>query len=271
MALYAIGDIQGSWEPLRDLLRRIGDDPRDRLWLCGDLVNRGPRSLEVLRWARAQGERVVAVLGNHDLHLLARAAGVRRAGKRDTIDDVLDAPDRDELVDWLRRRPVLHREGPLLMVHAGLLPAWTASQAEALAREVEGVLRGPDFTELLGSWRKAPAEWRDDLAPRDRQALALSAFATLRCVKRDASGAMDRDFDGPPAEAPADLVPWFDHPARRSRDVRVVCGHWAALGVLVRPDVAALDSGCVWGNHLTALRLDAPAAPVSVPCPSASL
>lgn len=251
MATYAIGDVQGCWDNLCALLERIAPGPGDRLWLTGDLVNRGPRSLEVLRWARDQGDRLVAVLGNHDLHLVSCARGVRRPRKADTFHDVLDAPDGDELVDWLARRPLVHREEDWLMVHAGLLPAWSAGDAEALAREVEAA----GLSErLLGSWRKAPRAWRSTLDAGDRHAMAVAAFATIRCVDR--TGAMDRDFDGPPGEAPPGLVAWFDHPARRSRDVRVVCGHWAALGLLLRPDLAALDSGCVWGGSLTALRLE---------------
>ncbi len=251
MATYAIGDVQGCWDNLRALLERIRPAASDRLWLTGDLVNRGPRSLEVLRWARDQGDRVVAVLGNHDLHLISCARGVRKPRKSDTFQDVLDAPDRDELCGWLARRPLVHRDGDWLMVHAGLLPPWSADRAEQLAREIEESAL-PDY--LLGSWRKAPRRWREDLAADDRGALALAAFATLRCV--DHEGAMDRDFDGAPADAPPGLVPWFDHPARRSRQVRIVCGHWAALGLLIRPDLAALDSGCVWGGSLTALRLE---------------
>jgi bis(5'-nucleosyl)-tetraphosphatase (symmetrical) len=251
MATYAIGDVQGCWDNLRALVERIAPAAGDRLWLTGDLVNRGPRSLEVLRWARDQGDRLVAVLGNHDLHLISCARGVRKPRKGDTFRDVLDAPDRDELIDWLASRPLVHREGDWLMVHAGLLPDWSADDAERLAREVEETGLSDA---LLGSWRQAPRRWRDDLDPAGRHALALSAFATLRCVDRD--GAMDRDFDGPPAEAPPRLLAWFDHPRRRSREVRIACGHWAALGLLIRPDLAALDSGCVWGGHLTAMRLE---------------
>jgi bis(5'-nucleosyl)-tetraphosphatase (symmetrical) len=253
---YAIGDIQGCMESLRALLARIDYQPgRDRLWLTGDLVNRGPRSLEVLRWARDQGESALVALGNHDLHLLARAAGVADRRPRDTIDDVLAAPDRDELVDWLRCRPIVVRDGRLLMVHAGLLPAWSIEQVEGLAREIEAELRGPSWAALLSEWRGAPSSWRPELAPGRRRALALSAMASLRTVTRD--GAMRRDFNGQPDEAPPGCVPWFDHPDRRWRgEARVVFGHWAALGLLLRDDVAALDTGCVWGGKLTALRLD---------------
>jgi bis(5'-nucleosyl)-tetraphosphatase (symmetrical) len=252
MATYAIGDVQGCWDNLRALLARIAPGPGDRLWLTGDLVNRGPRSLEVLRWARDQGDRLVAVLGNHDLHLISCARGIRKPRRSDTFHDLLEAPDRDELVAWLARRPLLHREGDWMMVHAGLLPDWSAADAEHLAREVEATGLSD---RLLGSWRDAPRRWRDDLDAGDRHALAVSVFATIRCVDR--AGAVDRDFDGPPQEAPPGLVPWFDHPARRTRgEVKIACGHWAALGLLVRPDLAALDSGCVWGGVLTALRLD---------------
>lgn len=254
--LYAIGDVQGCWLSLQALLAEIDFRPgRDRLWLCGDLVNRGPGSLEVLRWAMGQGDGVVAVLGNHDLHLLARAAGVRRARKNDTLDAVLEAPDRAALIEWLRRRPMLHREGDLVLVHAGLLPPWTIDRAEELAREVERELRGSRWTDLLGDWKRAPARWSDELSAAERRALAISAMSTVRCVTRKA-GEMDRGFNGAPAEAPAKLVAWFDHPDRRSRDARVVCGHWAALGLVVRPDLVALDTGCVWGDVLTAMRLD---------------
>jgi bis(5'-nucleosyl)-tetraphosphatase (symmetrical) len=252
---YAIGDVQGCMESLRALLERIDyQRGRDSLWLTGDLVNRGPRSLEVLRWARAQGASVDVVLGNHDLHLLARAVGVAPRRARDTIEDVLSAPDRDDLIEWLRHRPLLVRDGELLMVHAGLLPGWTPDQAEQLARDLEAELRGPRWTALLASWRGAPGSWSHDLEPGQRRALALSAMATVRAV--NAAGAMRRDFNGSPAEAPPGCVPWFDHPARRSRGARVVFGHWAALGLLLRDDVAALDTGCVWGGKLTALRLD---------------
>ena len=242
-------------ESLRALLARIDYSAgSDRLWLTGDLVNRGPRSLEVLRWAMDQGDRLVTVLGNHDLHFLARAAGVAQKRARDTLDDALAAPDRDDLVEWLRRQPLIVREGRLLLVHAGLLPEWSAAEAEALAGELEEELRGPGWATLLAGWRGAPDAWRPDLAPGPRRALALAAMASLRTVTPE--GGMRRDFNGPPAEAPPGCVAWFDHPGRRSRDVRAVFGHWAALGLLLREDVAALDTGCVWGRKLTALRLD---------------
>jgi len=255
VATYAIGDIQGCHDSLLALLERIDyRRGRDRLLLAGDLVNRGPRSVDVLRWARDQGDSVEAVLGNHDLHLLGCAAGVRRARRHDTFQDVLAAPDREELLAWLRARPLVVREGSALLVHAGLLPPWTAAQAEELAREVEAELRGPRGAALLADWSGAPRAWRGDLAPAERRALALSAMVSIRCVDR--AGAMEPAFKGPPGDAPPELVPWFDHPGRRSRDVRVVVGHWAALGLHLAADVAAIDTGCVWGGRLSALRLD---------------
>ena len=260
MAVYALGDVQGCHKSLLGLLGKVPWNPdRDRLWLTGDLVNRGPRSLEVLRWARDLGPRLVTVLGNHDLHLLACAAGLRRAKGRDTLDPVLAATDREELLAWLRGRPLMHREGDWLLVHAGLLPQWSADQAEELAREVEAELRGPDWPELLRAYY-AGAEgelerWSPRLPAAERRALALRAFTLLRMVTRE--GAMEPEYNGPPAQAPAGLVPWFDAPGRRSAgQVQVVFGHWAALGLHLGEDALGLDTGCVWGGDLCAVRLE---------------
>jgi bis(5'-nucleosyl)-tetraphosphatase (symmetrical) len=256
MATYAIGDVHGCFETLRRLLRRIAFDRRqDRLWLVGDLVNRGPRSLEVLRWAVEQEDRIVAVLGNHDLHLLARAAGLAAAKKRDTLEAVLAAADRDDLLLWLRRRPFVHREGDALLVHAGLFPSWSPADAERLAREVEQRLRSDRGDELLAAVEQKTAErWHGGLTDRDRVRTALAGFARLRTL--DAEERMCPDFSGPPAEAPEDCRPWFAVPGRRSAGTTVVFGHWAALGLYVEDGAAALDTGCVWGQELTALRLD---------------
>jgi bis(5'-nucleosyl)-tetraphosphatase (symmetrical) len=256
MAIYAIGDVHGCFETLRRLLRRIAFDPRqDRLWFVGDLVNRGPRSLEVLRWAAEQGDRIVVVLGNHDLHLLARGAGLAEARKRDTLEDVLEAPDRDDLLLWLRHRPFVHREGKALLVHAGLFPSWSRSDAERLAREVEERLRGDKGLKLLATFGQKTAEcWQDGLTGYDRARAALSAFARMRTL--DGEGCMCPDFSGPPAEAPKGCRPWFTIPDRKSAAATVIFGHWAALGLHVEDGVAALDTGCAWGRELTALRLD---------------
>ena len=255
MATFAIGDVHGCYRTLRKLLHRLPFDPkRDRLWLVGDLVNRGPDSLAVLRWARdlerKMGDRFTAVQGNHDLHLQARAAGIAGERPGDTLDAVLDAKDSDELVEWLSRRPLLVREDDLLMVHAGLLPSWTADQAETKARRVEAALAGPQRRRLLDR-RPLDDDSEDDEISDLWQALA----ALTRIRTCDAHGEMLR-FNGPPSEAPPGHFPWFAAPGRRNRDVTVVFGHWAALGLFLEEGVVALDSGCVYGQKLTAIRLD---------------
>lgn len=256
MATYAIGDIHGCFETLQGLLRRIAFDPReDRLWLVGDLVNRGPGSLEVLRWAVEMGDRVVAVLGNHDLHLLARAAGVGGAKKRDSLDEVLAAPDRDDLLAWLRTRTLIHREGETLMVHAGLFPAWSPRQAERLARDVEERLQGDGAAKLLASIEeRTPERWKEGIGGPERARVALAGFARLRTL--DSTGRMCAGFSGAPQEAPRGCLPWFAVRGRRSAGLTVVFGHWAALGLKTGGGIAALDTGCAWGRELTALRLD---------------
>jgi bis(5'-nucleosyl)-tetraphosphatase (symmetrical) len=257
MATYAIGDIHGCFATLERLLSRIGYSPgQDRLWLVGDLVNRGPRSLAVLRWAADQDEeRVIAVLGNHDLHLLARAAGQAKERRRDTLYEVLEAPDRDDLLAWLRRRPLLHREGDLLLVHAGLLPEWTVAEAESLARQVERELRGDRADRLLGTLRdELPGPWKDDLPSASRRRLALAAFTRLRTLVPGKG--LCTDFSGPPEQAPDGCLPWFEVPKRKSRHATLLFGHWAALGYLRKNGIAALDTGCAWGRTLTALRVD---------------
>jgi bis(5'-nucleosyl)-tetraphosphatase (symmetrical) len=239
MATYVIGDVQGCLATLRRLLHRIEFSRRDRLWFCGDLVNRGPRSLEVLRFIRDLGDRALTVLGNHDLHLIARAEGIAKSKKRDTLDEVLDARDCDELVEWLRHQKILHREGSVMMVHAGLLPRWTAKDAQHRARDVEVALQGRKRGDLLRG-KLLASEW-------------LRAFTRLRMCLLDGELC---EFDGHPSRAPAGCLPWFSHPRRRSRDVTVLFGHWSALGLYVSPSAIGLDTGCVWGRNLTALRLE---------------
>ena len=254
MVRYAIGDVQGCMTSLERLLAVIGHDPaRDRLWLVGDLVNRGPRSLDVLRWARGQGAAVTAVLGNHDLHLLARVAGLAPAKKRDTLDEVLAAPDRDELIDWVRTRPLVHEEDGWLMVHAGLHPMWTAARARALAGEIEAGLRSPGWKAWLREALGSGGAWRDDLAGAARTRSIL--WYLLRARTCDASGA-PVEFDGAPEDAPAGALPWYAVPGAAWRDHTVVFGHWAAHGLRLGPQWIATDAGCVWGNRLAAVRLE---------------
>lgn len=256
MATYAIGDVHGCFDTLQRLLRRIQYDRRqDRLWFVGDLVNRGPRSLDVLRWAVDEEDRIVAVLGNHDLHLLGRAWGVAPAKPRDTLDRILSASDRDDLVEWLRRRPLLHCDDGRVLVHAGLFPAWTVDEAEHLAREVEERLRGEGAPELVAAVeKKAPERWKSGLEGLQRARTALAGFARLRTI--DEKGRMCAEFSGPPREAPKGCIPWFAVPGRKSAGERVVFGHWAALGFWQEDGVTALDTGCAWGRELTAMRLE---------------
>ena len=256
MATYAIGDVQGCFAALERLLDEIRfDAARDRLWFVGDLVNRGPQSAAVLRFVRSLGDRAVTVLGNHDIHLFAYVAGYGRKRTDDSFGDVLDAPDRDALIGWLRGRPLLHVENGYAMVHAGLLPAWSIERAKALAGEVEAALRAPDYRSFLaGLYGSQPDRWDESLRGIDRLRVVVNAMTRMRFVS--AEGVMDFRVKGEVEQAPRGYVPWFDAPGRASASVPIVCGHWSALGLLIRPDLLALDSGCVWGGHLTAVRLE---------------
>jgi bis(5'-nucleosyl)-tetraphosphatase (symmetrical) len=256
MSIYAIGDIQGCYDELRRLLDTVAFDPaRDRLWLVGDLVNRGPQSVEVLRFLRGLGDRAISVLGNHDLHLLVVAAGVRKPHRSDTLDGILAAPDRGELLAWLRRQRLMHADNGYAMVHAGLLPQWNIAQALALAREVEAALQGPDHGEFLAQmYGNTPAQWQDSLTGFDRLRVIVNAMTRLRVCTPE--GVMEFSHKTAPEGAPAGYLPWFDIPQRASRDTPVLFGHWAALGLTLRPDLLGLDSGCVWGRRLTAVRLE---------------
>lgn len=256
MAIYAIGDIQGCYDEMRRLLDIVAFDPqRDQLWLVGDLVNRGTQSVEVLRYVRGLGNRAVAVLGNHDLHLLVVAAGVRKPHRGDTLDALLAAPDRDELLAWLRCQRLMHVDAGYAMVHAGLLPQWNIKQALTLAHEVEAALQGPDHDEFLHRmYGNEPAQWRDDLSGYDRLRVIVNAMTRLRLCTPD--GVMEFSHKTGLQDTPQGYLPWFDVPARASRDTPVLFGHWAALGLTLQPDVLGLDSGCVWGRQLTAVRLE---------------
>lgn len=259
MATWAIGDVQGCAEPLRRLLVAIGfDSARDRAILVGDLVNRGPDSLGVLRWAvatdKAQPGSVSAVLGNHDLHLLARAAGVAGPKRRDTLDDLLGARDRDSLCSWLRKQPLMRRvrtpDGPAVLLHAGLGPQWTVEAAEAAAREAETQLNNGQHVDLLA----AVAGTKVPIDPGVQRAAQFAAMVTRLRVCTPA-GEAHKEFSGPPEQAPPGYWPWFAVPGRRSAGTQLVFGHWAALGARRGADWWAIDSGCVWGQALTALRL----------------
>ncbi|HEU4590908.1 MAG TPA: symmetrical bis(5'-nucleosyl)-tetraphosphatase [Steroidobacteraceae bacterium] len=268
MARYAIGDIQGCFDELKALLERCHySADRDELWFVGDLVNRGPKSLETLRFVRSLGAGATVVLGNHDLHLLALAFGSKRKPKDgDTLDEVLEARDRDQLLEWLSGRPLAVFDEPRgdFLVHAGLVPEWSPRFAAQLAREVEAVLRDDARSLFDAMYGNKPEKWSDELRGMDRLRFAINVFTRMRYCRRD--GTLDLKVKDAPGAQPAELLPWFDVPGRRSRDVRVICGHWSTLGLVRRRDLLALDTGCVWGGALTAVNLDAQVAPVQSAC-----
>ncbi len=259
MATYAIGDLHGCCDPLQRLLEQIRFDPTvDRLWFVGDIVNRGGQSLDTLRLVMQLGSTAITVQGNHDLSLLAIAGGHAKARAKDTVQPILDAPDAAELLDWLRRLPLLHHDADLgfTLVHAGLAPQWDLAQAQACARELETVLRGPDYQDFLAvMYGSQPDCWDDPLSGVDRLRCSANYFTRMRFCRID-DGGLDFASKETPQQAPENLLPWFEIPWRRNADLNIVFGHWAALGHYRAPGVYALDSGCAWGNRLTALRLD---------------
>jgi len=255
MATYAIGDIQGCMASLTRLLALIDfNRARDQLWLVGDLVNRGPRSLDVLRWAYEHDSVITCVLGNHDLHLLSRVAGASGAKKRDTLDDVLAATDVQRLGDWLRARPLFFVGDRHALVHGGLHPRWTVADAAARAAEIEHELRGPTWRAFLAQLHGPIPRWDARLGGGDRWRAILAYLARARMLRAD--GRVDADFDGAPSEAPAGLVPWFAMPDPAWATHTIIFGHWSALGLDLGAHHVALDTGCVWGRTLTAFRLD---------------
>ena len=264
MALYLIGDVQGCDDALARLLTHIDFSPsRDTLYLLGDLVNRGPENVAVLRRLMALGSSTQCVLGNHDLHLLAVSRDVRKPNKQDTIQDILTAPDSAELLHWLRHQHMAMQVGQVLMVHAGVLPQWTAAQTMALAGEVEAVLRSDDWVQFMPQmYGGLPNVWRDDLEGADRLRVIVNALTRLRFC--DAQGAMDFSVKESADKAPAHLMPWFDVPGRLTADVRIAFGHWSTVQTVARQDVVCLDDGCVWGGCLTAAKLEASSVNVSV-------
>ncbi len=259
MSTYVVGDLQGCLTPLKDLLERMCFNPQtDRLWLTGDLVNRGPESLDTLRFLMSLGDTVRCVLGNHDLHLLAAAAGHGRKHKSDTIADILEAPDKDALIDWLRTRPLAYSDDAfpdVIMVHAGLLPQWSAKKALKLAAEVEAVLQGDDWQHFMAVlYGNQPDAWNDELEGHDRLRIIVNALTRLRFCTQE--GVMDFKIKDNAKSAPPGYVPWFEVHGRKSARSRVLFGHWSTLGLMVRDDLCGLDTGCVWGGRLTGLRLE---------------
>jgi bis(5'-nucleosyl)-tetraphosphatase (symmetrical) len=275
MATYAIGDIQGCDDEFASLLDELHFDPmRDRLWLVGDLVNRGPRSLAALRRVKNLGEAAIAVLGNHDLHLLALAyAGEGKAKPKDTLDEILTAPDREELLDWLRRRPLLHHDPALdyTLLHAGLPPQWDLQTAQRCARELEQSLRSEETCKALfeNMYGDCPNRWSEELEGFARLRFITNCLTRLRFCRAD--GTLELKHKGPIDQAPPDVLPWFRVPGRRSLGLRIVCGHWSALGYHEEAGIRSIDTGCVWGAQLCAIRLDASAPAIFVPCKSSGL
>jgi bis(5'-nucleosyl)-tetraphosphatase (symmetrical) len=248
VATYAIGDVQGCFDELQALLRKVDFKSTDRLWFVGDLVNRGPKSLAVLRFVRGLGERAVTVLGNHDLHLVAQYEGVEKPKAKDTFQDVLDAPDAGELIAWLRRQPMVHAEGGYALVHAGLLPQWSIAKAQRLGAEVSAALQAPEF--LAHMYGDKPDRWDDALTGWDRLRVIVNAMTRMRYCDR--TGRMDLSRAG--TEPAKGFARWFE--TRRQEDQTLLFGHWSQLGLVVRPGFIGLDSGCIWGGKLSALRLE---------------
>ncbi len=260
MALYLIGDVQGCDAALQRLLEKIDfSSSRDTLYLLGDLVNRGPQSAAVLRRVMGYGDSAQSLLGNHDLSLLALAYGQRPPHRNDTMDEVLTAPDFTALIDWLRRQRMAIHAHDVLMVHGGVLPQWDLAQTLALAAEVEDALRGPGLVAFLSQmYGNQPARWSDELVGAERLRVIVNALTRLRFCTPE--GDMNLNASGGLQDAPPGTLPWFDVPGRRTAGTTIAFGHWSTLGFLQRPDIISLDTGCVWGGALSALRLGASGA-----------
>lgn len=259
MAVYAIGDLQGCYDPFRRLLDEIAFEPAsDTLWLSGDIVNRGPKSLKTLRFVKKLGDSAVMVLGNHDLHLLALEAGVLRFGRRfGTLKKLLNAADAEELCDWLRHRPLAHYDKKLgtLLVHAGTHPSWSINKTLARAAEVEEALQGYDYPTLLGKmYGNTPSRWSKQLSGYKRLRFIINCLTRMRMLT--AAGHLDLNFTGSPWRARKGEIPWYNAKKPAWQGTRIVFGHWSVLGLIVLPDLVSLDTGCIWGRQLTAVRLD---------------
>ncbi len=269
MAVYAIGDVQGCFDELQALLELIRFNPaEDQLWFAGDLVNRGPKSLETLRFVRDLGEKAVTVLGNHDLHLLAIAHGFPIKHDDHTMDDILGAPDRDELIDWLCHQPLLHHDDTLgfTMVHAGLPPQWDLHMARQCAHEVEAILHGNQRPEFLDQmYGNQPNQWSEHLEGWERIRFIVNCFTRLRFC--DKEGKLKLKHKGPPGSQPKKLSPWFELESRASKDMKIIFGHWSTLGPRNDPGIYPTDTACLWGGQLTALRIDTEPRYFNLPCP----
>ena len=270
MAQYAIGDLQGCYDPFRRLLDKIRFDPaKDKVWLTGDLVNRGPKSRRTLRFVRSLGKSAITVLGNHDLHLLALGHGINYSNARfDSLWKILGREDCDDLLDWLRRQPLAHYSKKLntLMVHAGIPAQWSVKKTLRRAAEVEAVLRSDEYVSFLENmYGNKPDRWSSELSGNKRLRFIVNALTRMRMI--DSDGRIDFSHAGPPDKAAKSLTPWFEVGKARWRGTRIVFGHWSALGLIVNKDLVAVDTGCVWGRQLTAVRLTKSPKTVAIQCP----
>jgi bis(5'-nucleosyl)-tetraphosphatase (symmetrical) len=267
MAVYAIGDVQGCYDDLRKLLDAIDfNEHNDVLWLAGDLVNRGPKSLDALRFVKGLGDAAVMVLGNHDMHLLAASCTQKIADKKNDLNQVLVAPDRDELIDWLRFRPLFHHNDDYCLLHAGLPPQWDFEQTKKMAALAEQTLRGADYRIFLRQmYGNKPNIWSDDLRGVARLRYIINCFTRMRYC--DSNGRMDFTNNGPIGSQPKYLMPWFEVPNRKNAELCVVFGHWSTLGFYEGNNCYGIDTGCLWGGQLTALKLDKPVQRFSIDCP----
>ncbi|MFW5444297.1 MAG: symmetrical bis(5'-nucleosyl)-tetraphosphatase [Methylococcaceae bacterium] len=266
MAIYAIGDIQGCFDDLLRLLDAIKfDEQTDQLWFAGDLVNRGPKSLETLRFVKALGNSAVTVLGNHDLHLLASAYKQRQPRKKDSLSQVLLASDCDELLDWLRRRPLFHYNNDFCLLHAGLPPQWNFSKTKKMALKAEKVLQGVNYLDFFKvMYGDKPDIWQADLKGLNKIRFIINCFTRIRYC--DADGRLDFKQNGAPGTQPDHLLPWFSVPGRQSANMRIIFGHWSTLGYYQGHNCHAIDTGCLWGGQLTAIELGKKVQRISLDC-----
>ena len=270
MSIYAIGDIQGCYDELRRLLDVLDFDPgKDQLWLVGDLVNRGPKSLETLRFVKQLGSAAVTVLGNHDLHLIATVVSMGKSGKKDTIGDILRAPDCQELIHWLRHQHLFYHNKQYCMLHAGLPPQWDFALTVKMAREIEQAIRGPDYERVFRTmYGNKPSVWSRDMAKIDRLRFAINCFTRMRYCTAD--GVLEFSQKGTPGSQPENLLPWFAVPGRKSLNMKIIFGHWSTLGFFQDNNCFSIDTGCLWGGQLTALKLDEMTERISIDCRASS-
>ncbi len=266
MAIYAIGDIQGCYDCLLTLLDKIDfDRDRDQLWFAGDLVNRGPKSLETLRFIKSLGDSAVSVLGNHDLHLIAKSLNARKPNKKDTLTQVLEAPDRDELLDWLRHRPLFHHQNKFNLIHAGIPPQWTLKEAQKMAGLVEKIIQGPDYAAFFQTmYGNKPDIWSESMSKMDKARFTVNCLTRMRYC--DAEGRLDFHYNGAPGTQPKHLMPWFEVPGRKSTDGTIIFGHWSTLGFYHGHHCYGIDTGCLWGGQLTALKISNKIKKTSISC-----